>query len=111
MPFSYPARSADSNFEPIAIEIRLEGVLLPKLGAVVKVNVKDRDTADIIVTDGVAVPDSTPVENGIWRYWFTSDQVALITTVSVWLVEWSVQVGNYYWRLPEPAVMPVRKRL
>ena len=108
MPFQYPARVIGSNFEPIAIEVSQEGVLLPALGVTVLVNVKDADSRDLIVVDGVATAAD---ELGRWKYYFTTDQITSITTSRTWLVEWTVIVGGYTWRSPDPATLPIRKRL
>lgn len=107
VPFTYPVRAADSNFEPIGIQITRDGALMSDVGVVVKVSVRDRDTAVVVVGDALA----QSVGNGVWRYWFTPEQVAAITKDGVWLVQWSLVVGSYLWRAVTPAQMPVRKRI
>jgi hypothetical protein len=107
MSFTYPPIVTDSNFNPIALRVKREGVLLPALGVTVQVNVKDRDTGAVIVEDGVA----TSVGDGRWEYRFSPEQVALIVANSMWLVEWTIMAGGYTWRSNEPALLPVRKRL
>ena len=108
MPFSYPPRVTGSNFEPVSLRVRQDGVALPHLGIAVTINVRDRETRAVIVQDGVAEPGD---ETGRWDFHFTSEQVDAIATNTIWLIEWTVQVGPYTFRTPEPAQMPVRKRL
>lgn len=104
MQFSYPARTVGSNFEPIVIEVKKEGVLLPALGVTVTVSVKDQDSRKAIVTDGVALSPS----DGRWNYNFTPEQISCVCGNAVWLVTWKIVLGTYT-HLTEPALLPVRK--
>lgn len=106
--FQYKARIAASNFEPIGVEITREGSALPSIGVEVTVNVRDKDTKEVIVTDGVAAPSTTV---GRWEYTFTPEEVELITANSTWLVEWKIRVGSFVHVNSELGVLPVRKRL
>jgi hypothetical protein len=102
MSFKYPPIVTGSNFNPIAIRVRREGVLLEALGVTVTVTVKNRETNEIVCTDAVA----TFYEAGIWQYRFTPEQVALIVANSEWYVQWKVVASTFTWR-SEPLVLPV----
>jgi hypothetical protein len=109
MPFRYTSIATDTNFIPVAIEVRRDGVLLPVLGVEVTIFVKDRDTGVIVVDNERASPHPTFV--GRWEYWFKPEVVESILNNAVWLIEWKVKAGTYVWRLPEPATLNVRKKL
>lgn len=108
MAFTYAPRVTGSNFEPVALEIRREGVLLPALGVEVSVNIKDQDTKAMVVVDGLAAATQTA---GRWEYRFSPEAVETISANSIWLIEWTVKIGSYTFRTPEPGQMSVRKRL
>jgi hypothetical protein len=109
MPFRYSTIATDTNFIPIAIEVRRDGVPLPLLGVEVTLFVKDRDTGVIVVDNQRASPHPTIV--GRWEYYFEPAVVAGILNNAIWLVEWKVKAGPYSWRTPEPAILPVRRKL
>lgn len=109
MPFAYETIAQDSNWLPIAIFIRSEGLPLDPLGVTVTVTVKNRDTREYIVTDEVATADVVNV--GRWEFWFSPEQAHAIENTGTWLVEWKVSIEGYTWRLAEPATLIVRKKL
>lgn len=110
MALSYPAIATNSNYHAIALEVVRNGVAMPALGSVVTVTVKDRDTHEVIVPEDTVVGPKPGIE-GRWEYFFSPEQVALITKHAVWLVEWKLVYGQYTWRSPEPVLLPVRKKI
>lgn len=108
MPFSYAPRVAGSTFEPIALQVLRDGVVLPSLGVEVTVTIKERNRRAIVVENAAATASSsTP---GRWEYYFNATQMALVLTGTTWLIEWTIKVGDYLWRT-ETAQMIVRRRL
>lgn len=113
--FQYGIITQNTNFEPIGVDVRRDGELLPALGVNVSLTVKDRDLKDVdgqrvvIVEDAAASPH--PTIAGRWEYYFTPEQVADVTATRVWLVEWKITFGIYTYRLDEPATLIVRKKL
>lgn len=116
MQFQYSALVEGSNFKPIACLVRGDGgEPVPPLGVEVTLTVKDRDARDadknrIVIVDNVPAT-LHPQLLGRYEYWFTDAQVASISGTRVWLVEWTVKVGPYTFRTPEPGTIVVRKRL
>lgn len=108
MAFTYPTIATDSNYHALALEITRNGQPMAMLGSAVSITIKDRDTRDVIVPEGTPV---NAVADGRWEFWFDASHVALIERNSIWLVEWKLTYGAYVWRLPEPAELPVRKKL
>lgn len=109
MAFTYQTIVAGSNFLPLVIEVKRDGVLLPSAGVTMTVSVKDKTTRLFIVEDAQANP--VPETEGRWEYFFPTEIVDAISGSATWLIEWTLRFGPYTWRLPEPAQMQVRKRV
>lgn len=108
MAYTYPARMAGSNFEPIALEVRKEGVLLPTLGVLVTVYVKDQATGEVIVDNASAV--TTEGVDGLFQYYFSLRQISCVCRTTTWLIQWTIAIGNYRY-VSEQATLIVRKPL
>jgi hypothetical protein len=104
---SYRAITTDSNLEPIAIEMRRGGVLVPLEGAHGTITIKDAGTRAIVVDQQEVVI----VHPGRALYTFKSSEVALIKSDATWLVEWRIEssIGQVF--RSEPIRLPVLAKL
>lgn len=74
----------DSNFSPIGVVVRRDGKLVDLVNYDVTVTVRDPSSRTTIVNAGAA----TVVGPGRADFYFSAEQVALITRDSTWLCEW-----------------------
>ena len=110
-PFVYPPLTADSNYAPIAFEVRDGFTSRPvdMTGAQVSVTIKTEDTHDVIVQDS---PGSVSTSNPyVVQYTFADTDVAKILVDGWWLVEWRVVMPNTRVLVSPVYRLPVRARL
>jgi hypothetical protein len=110
--FQYNAITTGSNFAPITLELRdgRTGEVLVLDGATVTVTVRDELTRETIVQDGAGAVNAT--NPALVEFYFAAPDVAKITAVGTWLVEWKITAANgRVYRNPEPCRLPVRPAL
>lgn len=101
-----------SNFAPLSLLLKdgVTGLPVNLTGATVSVVVKDEQTGMTIVAAGAgSVNGANPT---LVEFYFADVDVAKITRVATWLVEWTIVAANgRTYRTPEPLRLPVRPRL
>ena len=112
MAFSYNTITTGSNFAPLSLLVKdgITGLPVNFTDADVLVVVKDEQTGEAIVAAGVgSVNGSNPT---LVEFYFADEDVAKITRITTWLVEWTIVAANgRTYRTPEPLRLPVRPRL
>jgi len=104
---TYRAIVTDSNLEPITLDVRRGGAPVDLTIFTGTITIRDERSAALIA-------ENLPVAlnaNGRAEYYFTAEQVALITKDSVWLVEWKIVAPDGKAHRLYKARLPVRVKL